>query len=145
MVFFHFFWPPWLCLPVLAGIYSSIGLRWIRTCHNFFQPQRRGETTSVPPATWLQVALGFPGIWDCTWMELAFISGHWCPVSLAAALQPRLCRDDAEAEQPSGLWDLIQLWPWGKIQVMFCHLLYLLPLCEWEAAVWMLRRINPGS
>lgn len=60
------------------------------------------------------------------------------PVSLAAALQPRLCRDDAEAEQPSGLWDLIQLWPWGKIQVMFCHLLYLLPLCEWEAAVWML-------
>lgn len=65
MVFFHentLFWPPWLCLLVLTVIYSSTIQCWIRTCYNnLFQPRRGGKATSVPPATRLQLTLGFPG------------------------------------------------------------------------------------
>lgn len=78
MVFFcenMLFGPLSLCF-LLTMIYSSTIQCWIRTCYNnLFQPRRGGEATSGPPATSLQVALGFPRTLCpyCSWTELVFV------------------------------------------------------------------------
>lgn len=83
MLLFHkntLFWPCWLCLLVFTVTYSPTIQRWIRSCYNnLFRPWRGGEATSVPPATRLQVTLGFAGTLRpyCRWMELAFIFSCW--------------------------------------------------------------------
>lgn len=118
--------PRW-CFSISFGHLGCTSLSWL----GFTVPSDSaglGPTTifsshgeeEKPPlsllATWLQVTLGFPEIrWS---LLLSLVTGDLSAWLLLSS--PCLYCGDAEAEQPLEHQDLIQLWSWGKFQVMSC-------------------------